>query len=197
MLHKTASSLARNLLRHQVIQEDSLDVYVYGFELLLSFLFSTSLIIISGLIMHKVLETIAFLVVFIFLRSYSGGYHASKYYVCTIVTLCVYASVMALSSFLSINFLAFAVLSVLGLISLTIWAPIENPNKEITPKRKRIYKGVSIVLFMFFVSLGILILPHFSKIGSTVFYTLCADIILMFSCILKKFRKGEIRDEVL
>ena len=197
MLHKTANCLARNLLKHRVIQEDSFDVYVYGFELLLSFLFSTSLIIVSGLIMRKIFETIAFLVVFIFLRSYSGGYHASKYYVCTIVTLCVYALVMAASSLLSVNYLAFVILCIMGIVPLSIWAPIENPNKEISQNRKRIYKIISIVLFLSFVAFGILILPHFSEIGCTVFYTLCADIILMLPCIIKKPMKGETRDEVL
>lgn len=197
MLHKTADNLARSLLKHRVIQEDSFDVYVYGFELLLSSLFSTCLIIVSGLIIHKILETIAFLVVFIVLRSYSGGYHASKYFVCTIVTLCVYASVMAASSLLAVNYLAFVILCILGIVPLSIWAPIENPNKEISQKRKRIYKVISIVLFLSFVLFGVLILPHFSETGCTVFYTLCADIILMLPCKIMKSMKGETRDEVL
>ena len=87
MLNKMATYLARKLLRHQIIQEEALDVYVYGFELLLSFLFTTLLIVTLGLAFQRFLETTVFLGVFIFLRSYSGGYHASKYYACTLVTI--------------------------------------------------------------------------------------------------------------
>jgi len=189
MLNKTATCLARRLLRHQVIQEELLDVYIYGFELLLSFLFTTLLIISIGLIFQKGLVTIVFLVVFIFLRSYSGGYHASKYYVCTLVTIGVYSIVMLLSHFLIVNIVAYPFLGVLGLIALLVWAPIEIPNKEITPKRKTIYKYVSIGFFLTFLVSGIIMNPHASVIGSTVFYTLCADIILMFPCIIKKGEK--------
>ena len=189
MLNKTAMCLARKLLRHRVIQEESLDVYVYGFELLLSFLFTTLLIIAIGLILQKGLETIAFLVVFILLRSYSGGYHASKYYICTLVTISVFSIVMLLSHFVTVSIVAYPFLGVSGLIALFALAPIENPNKEITPKRKTIYKYVSIGIFLAFLAFGILMNSYVSVISSTVFYTLCADIILMFPCIFKKGEK--------
>ena len=189
MLNKMATYLARKLLRHQIIQEEALDVYVYGFELLLSFLFTTLLIVTLGLAFQRFLETTVFLGVFIFLRSYSGGYHASKYYACTLVTINIYSIVMLLSYFVTVSIVAYSILGVLGLIALFVWAPIENPNKEITPKRKTIYKYVSIGMFLAFLAFGIRMNLYVSVISSTVFYTLCADIILMFPCIFKKGEK--------
>ena len=194
MLSKTANYLARRLLNNNVIKEDSFDIYVYGFELLISFLFSTLLVIASGIIIGKLLETLAFLVVFIFLRSYSGGYHAKKYSICTIVTLGVYAAVILLSSFINVNVVSYLLLGIVGFILLFLWAPIENPNKEITNKRKIIYKWISILLFVIFLVVGILFIQIYPQISNTVFFTLCADIILMLP---EKLRKGDKKDVIL
>ena len=73
MLNKTAASLANRLMLHGVITNDVLDIYIYGFELLLSFLFSTTLMVISGFLINKIPETIVFLTVFILLRSFTGA----------------------------------------------------------------------------------------------------------------------------
>lgn len=194
MLSKTANYLARRLLNNNVIKEDSFEIYVYGFELLISFLFSTLLVIASGIIIGKLLETLAFLVVFIFLRSYSGGYHAKKYSICTIVTLGVYAAVILLSSFINVNVVSYLLLGIVGFILLFLWAPIENPNKEITNKRKIIYKWISILLFVIFLVVGILFIQIYPQISNTVFFTLCADIILMLP---EKLRKGDKKDVIL
>lgn len=194
MLSKTANYLARRLLNNNIIKEDSYDIYVYGFELLISFLFSTFLVIVSGIIIGKPLETLAFLVVFIFLRSYSGGYHAKKYSICTIVTLGVYAAVILLSSFVNVNIMFYLLLGIVGFILLFLWAPIENPNKEITDKRKILYKWISILLFVIFLVVGILFIQLHPLISNAVFFTLCADIILMLP---DKFRKGDKKDVIL
>lgn len=194
MLNKIASYLTRILQKNHIIQEEFFDVYVYGFELLLSSLFSTTVIILAGLCMHRVLETIVFLLVFILLRSYSGGYHATKFSLCTITTFCVYAIVMVFSFFLVVNLLAFAILGGVGLALLCVFAPIENPNKELSTKRKRIYKVVSIIIFLGFDVFGILTMSQHPTISSVAFYALSTDLLLMIPGILKKGAKS---DEIL
>ena len=93
MLNKSAKKITDMLLSHQVISGEQYDIYVYGFELLISFLFSTMLILIAGIIFNAFIRTLAFLVVFIILRSFTGGFHALTYAVCTVITLSTYASV--------------------------------------------------------------------------------------------------------
>ena len=188
MLNKTANYIAKRLLNNQIIKEDSYDIYVYGLELLISFIFSTLLVIAIGAIIGRILETITFLIVFIFLRSYSGGYHAKKYYVCTIVTLCIYISTILLSLFVQTNLIMYAILGIVGLTLLIMWAPIENPNKEITQRKRKKYKFISIVLFVAFLASGIILYYFYPYISNTVFFSLCADILLMFP---DKLKKGE------
>ena len=58
MLYKTAKKIADRLLLRQVISEETFDICVYGLELLLSSLFSVSIIFIVGCAINRFFETI-------------------------------------------------------------------------------------------------------------------------------------------
>ena len=180
MLNRTATGLAKRLMLHGVIGNDVLDIYVYGFELLLSFLFSTTTIVIAGCVMNKIMETIAFLTVFILLRSFTGGYHADTYAKCSITTFLLYGLVMLFSVYIQVGFIFYVALMMIGMIVLFIKAPVENPNKELSEQEKRKHRNTSLVLFSFFGLAGICLNVFTSVIGATVWVTLVLDLGLMF-----------------
>lgn len=180
MLNRIAISLSKKLVSDGVISENNLDIYVYGFELLFSFLFSVTTILITGCIVNKLLETLAFLVVFILLRSYSGGYHSDTYLKCTIVTMSIYGIVMLFSTYLQVQLLFYIILIVLGWIALYIKAPIENPNKKLTEQEKKKHKVTSLILFTFFGLAGMFLNVFSEIIGATIWAALVVDLSLMF-----------------
>ncbi len=183
MLYKLSSRLANRLLNHGVITAENIDIYVYGFQLLISFLFSTSLVLLIGAVLGKTAETLAFLAVYILLRSYSGGYHANSYAVCTVVTLSVYLIVILMSSYVNVNMTAYLSLFICGIILLALMAPVRHPNKKISPKDAVKYKIISLCIYSVFCGIGIYMMSKNIKLGNAVFYTLCADIINLFpSC---------------
>ena len=186
MLNKVANKLSTTLLMHKVIVEDNYDVYVYGFELLLSFLFSTSIILIAGIIFGYLLETIAFLIVFVSLRSFTGGYHAKTYAVCSIVTFITFCAVLFLSNLIHITVSLYLILAIVGGIIMMGLVPIQHPNKKITFKQKRKYKVISISLFFVFISVGVWLNSIEMSLSSTIFFTLIADLLLLFNKIKKK-----------
>lgn len=180
MLNRIATSLSKRLISDGVISENDLDIYVYGFELFFSFLFSLTMILITGCIVNKLFETLAFLIVFILLRSYSGGYHSDTYLKCTVITMSIYGMVMLFSTYLQVHFLLYFVLIILGWVVLYIKAPVENPNKKLTEQEKKKHKVTSLVLFTFF-CLGGMFLNVFSEIiGATIWAALVVDLSLMF-----------------
>ena len=180
MLTKTAAYLANRLLSHGTISKDELDIYVYGFELLLSFTFSTTLIMIAGCIMGKALETVAFLTVFILLRSFSGGYHSDTYGKCFILTFLIYAMTMIISDCVKISWIFYIPLLIIGTVVLFIKAPIENPNKELTDQEAKRHKLTSIILFTLFCLSGICVNVFSKVIGTTVYVALVTDLVLLF-----------------
>ena len=180
MLYKLSARLADRLFNHGVIAEEDKDIYVYGFQLLISFLFSTSLVLLIGAVLGKIAETLAFLIVYILLRSFSGGYHANSYAVCTIVTVSVYLIVILMSSLVNVNLIAYLSLFILGIILLALMAPVRHPNKKISSKDTIKYKIISLGLFSIFVCIGIYMLSRNIKLANSVFYTLCADVTNLF-----------------
>ena len=193
MLNKTAVRLANKLLSLQIITEEVFDIYVYGVELLLSFFFSSLVIAIIGAIFGRVIETLVFLLVFVLLRSFTGGYHANSYLMCSIVTFSTYGTILLLAELFSLPLIAYIVLAILGGAMVLAIVPIEHPNKKISKSQKKKYKIVSFILFLTFCVLGILLCCANISLSRIIFFTLMADLILLF---VKTKKKGEDKYEV-
>lgn len=58
MLNYLAKRLTMKLMEDNIITDDLKDIYMYGFELLLSSLFCISIIIVIGILFNIFLETI-------------------------------------------------------------------------------------------------------------------------------------------
>lgn len=193
MLNKIASKFTNRLLSQNIIEREYFDIYVYGFELLISFFLSTSTIVLIGIILGCIEQTIVFLAVFILLRSFSGGYHATTYSMCAIVTLFTYGLVIFLSSYVYINHLGYMLLGITGFLLLALFAPVEHPNKVTTRKQKLYHKLISLILFIAFLSVGIRMSTIKPILGNVVFYSLSADLLLLF---VKNKRRKEKRNEI-
>lgn len=180
MLEKASKSITNSLRKKGIVLDEFADVYQYGFELLLSFLISTGLVILAGIILNRFIETLVFLLAFISLRSFTGGFHAMKYWICTVSTFGVYSLVMFVSFYVSVSFYVFYILFLTGSIILYIKAPVGNPNKELTKKQKSKYKWISLALFFGLLLIGYVFVKSNSAISSTVCFTLIIDLVLMF-----------------
>lgn len=77
MFKKTACKITQRLCEKGIISESDFDLYEYGFNMRITVLLNLISTIVIGVIAGKVFESIAFLVFYIPLRSYAGGYHAS------------------------------------------------------------------------------------------------------------------------
>ncbi len=197
MLHTISERFASRFARHGIISHDSIDVYVYGLELIFSFFASTSVILLIGTILSKIIETLIFLSVFVVLRSFTGGYHAKTYLRCAIVTYSTYLSVIICSSYIVVLRTAYVIGMLMALLIIAILSPIENPNKTIHPRKKIRHKITSILITISFSVLGYILELNNKAIMSVVFFSIIADVILMIPNIIKKgelygklFRKG-------
>lgn len=182
MLYRISSGIAKKMATFGIVSQESVDTYVYGIELLVSFFFSAGIIITIGLIAGKIIETIVFLSVFIILRSFTGGFHANTFIKCTIITLLTYGIVLLLSCFITIPLPVYLAFTLIELVLISIFAPIENINKPIKGKKRIRHKVTSIVLLILFAGIGFLLNYFFNlkALGSTVFFSLVVDTLLLF-----------------
>lgn len=189
MLNKMAVKITDKLVLKKIVSDDMADIYIYGFELLISFFFSTIGILIIGIILGRFLQTLMFLATFILLRSFTGGYHANTYAVCSIVTFSLFGIVLLLAEFVFVPLYLYPILGLIGTIIMVWQVPIEHPNKKLSNDQKRKYKVISLVLFLMFIAAGWLFCYFGSLLGAIVFYTLIADIMLLFFKSRKERRK--------
>lgn len=179
-LNRMATKLTAKMLANKIIADDMSDIYIYGFELLLSFLFSTTIIVIVGILLGRILQTLIFLLIFVLLRSFTGGYHANTYAMCTVVTFSIFGGVLLLSELVVLPLFLYAILASLGFVIMLVLVPLEHPNKKITDLQKRKYKKMSIILFWMFVTIGALLCYAGIQLNTVIFFTLVADLLLLF-----------------
>ncbi len=188
--HKSASLLLSRLAR----QDTDKSVYTYGFCLLYSSCFIIfSILLLSGLIEHTKYG-IYFFLIFIPLRTYTGGYHSQSYAGC----LCVSNACFLITYFLAKGILGSIPSPLLLIIDLIISiyiyrkSPVEHRSHPIPLGLHSLYQfKTGILLTMFFILLAVFTITNqlesFVRMASA---TLCTVAFLIHIAI----KKGEKND---
>ena len=191
MESKLAHILCKYLLKSGTIPRDLFDVYVYGIELLLSFIISVGTILLLGLLSNNLIISVTYLIVFIFTRKYVGGYHASTHLNCQICSLVVFIIVWLLTNHIQTTSFTIFVVDLIGLIIIALYAPIKNPYKPLTDRQARKCKHVGVLLFLASSLCSLLIYYSNKTLCNAVFYTQTAVIVLMIQPIIFRKEKKE------
>lgn len=139
MLHSNAERLTDFLFSRCPLEPAKRSIFLYGFELALSTLSSFLSIILLSILLGDVFSSLLFIAVFFFLRLFAGGFHASTYTHCFIITNSVYLAVFAVSRLLEVHSVK-PVILVLGIVSCTAiygLAPIKNRKHPLSQARYR------------------------------------------------------------
>ena len=138
MLHSCAIDFARVLYEHCNLPDDRWNVYVYGTELLLSTTLAAFSILLISLLAGELFSGILFIIIFVSLRIFVGGFHASTYRNCFLLTNGVFLIALVASVLLEKFETPILVCSLIPSVGI-IWmlAPISNPHH---PLSKEAYK---------------------------------------------------------
>ncbi|MDF2472889.1 MAG: putative accessory regulator protein [Anaerocolumna sp.] len=146
MIHKFATIIADSLFKNKIIPDEQKDIYIYGYEILLSSMLNLSLVLISGILLHQIPSAVIFYIVFVITRLYSGGYHADSYLKCNVIFVIVFLLTIAVSKLLyhEMSFVYLIIFLSIYIGSVLEYAPIENANKKLTEENKVKYRKISI-----------------------------------------------------
>lgn len=192
MEHYLSTAFAKHLLNKNIIKEEMFEVYVYGAELFLSFVITNAIIIAFGILINQLAATLIHLLIFIAIRRFTGGYHATTYLKCKITMVAIYAFTIASAIYVEISIYWYVLLMVAGNVTIFFSAPIENPNKKLDESQKKKCKILSHISFIIVAGSGVILMHYFEMLGKTVFFSLFSVIALMIIAILMK---GETQDE--
>ncbi|EOT44553.1 accessory gene regulator B family protein [Enterococcus columbae] len=134
--------LIRKLIKYQLISDQDVNLYSYGINLLLSYLLNLFTILLIGLLENKFIETIFFTAIFVFIRSYSGGLHFSKFIYCyigTVIVISLFIQIYKFSIPITIlNTIFFLISFILFIIN-----PMDNKNRKFDSIEKKVFSKKS------------------------------------------------------
>ena len=191
MITALANHIADFIYSNTELSEEQREIYVYGYEIIISSAITFFLLIVTGLLFGRILEIMAFFIVFYMLRQQTGGYHADTYFKCNLIfeINIILAMMLTLIDFpfavlIAVNIAAF----VLCLVTILILAPLENVNKPIAPELRPKHKITALTLTFIFEAASICLLNHI-KFSLCISMAMASTAIAMLINIKKKEKK--------
>lgn len=193
MLEITAKKIAEYLVKRGEISNNDYEVeyYRYGIEVALSSLLNLAIIIIIGIISMHIIESLIFLIVFIFVRQVTGGYHADTYFKCNLYLCLSFVLLLISYDFFSNNNNVYLVtaINIVSLLIISIFSPVENKNKPIAKANRKGLKIKSIVFSIIISIISIILHCKSIKYGSILSLILLLISMLIIVAKLKERRE--------
>lgn len=146
MFQTTAQKITDRLCSQDIIEDADKELYAYGFNMLLTVSLNIISTIIIGLLFGMVFESIAFLVAYIPLRSYAGGYHARTPMRCYIISLLLIVLILLTLKLIGESVLALFILSGIGTIICVTMSPVEDVNKPLDEAEIKVYRKKAMII---------------------------------------------------
>ena len=169
-------------IRKNYIPQEKKEIYSYGFKLIIADIINFSIVMLSGAVLGKFIESMLFLVTLCGIRQFSGGFHAKTFGLCRLSMLITFFGVILTSwliTFVSFSTELLLILNIICIVLIYTLAPIRHPNKTLTVEQKRRNKiKATITSLILSVASSVLLLGKID-LGVIISITLAAVVILM------------------
>lgn len=159
MIHQIAERITKKIRNKNIIEDQETEIIQYGTEVLLSSMLGIAIILLVSLITGYIWHGVIFLILFILIRMYSGGYHADSYVRCNVSFVLTYIMSILLWRLCLVYHMEWKIwlLTIVGFVLTGHYAPVENHNKCIEESSKIIYKKISILIYAGLMALLLLV----------------------------------------
>lgn len=193
MIGKCAEMIADWLVNSEVIEKTDKELYSYAVQSFFMSVLPLMLAIVFGRCMGCVLRSAMIVIPFIFIRKFSGGYHAKHAWVCFICSCLLLFLCIVVSFYIRSGWLL-AILTIGAVVSLICFSPIEHVNRELSPKEHKLYKKIAVILVEVFLIIDVLFF-----VCRLYTYSVCISIGILLTaglqlpCILGKIYKNSVK----
>ena len=158
-MERLAIKFVNRLISSSIIEKEDAEIYIYGFKEMVFVALNLITTIFIGLIFNKIFEVILFMITYIPIRVYAGGYHARTKLRCYIFSVLMLISVCyILKLYLLKDYLLIVILAIISSSIVLYLAPVEDENKlldeiEIKVYTKRTIRNLVITLIALCITL--------------------------------------------
>lgn len=153
-----AKKLTDYIYQKEIITEELVEIYQYGFQCFLELSVSTICSIIIALFLGMLPECLFFFLLFIPMRSYGGGLHMKTYFACFIGSCFILTSSLMAVKYLTIPTPISFALYLFAAILILVIGPVDHPNREVDAQENRTFIKrtyftmlISFLLALFFI----------------------------------------------
>lgn len=148
MISKYALVLANHFAKKEMYSKEKINVYKYGFELLISTVLNISGIILISIILGGIEGAALFCMAFIPLRLTAGGYHAKHHWSCILGFNIIFLVFILLHHYMNIEYAFPYSLAAIAISALLVWslAPVEAVNKPLKAAQRETQRKKSVVI---------------------------------------------------
>ena len=162
---KAADTFSLSMLEKGIIKEEDIPIYRYGIENGIILIFNMLTAFVIGILTGRLVEILVFLLSYITLRSYSGGFHLDNKIACYIssnlilmIPACAsemgYAFVRTWNEPVKVIEIAFVICSAVIIFSLS---PMDSKQRKLDTAEKKHFKfRARLILMVQLVVVGIL-----------------------------------------
>ncbi|MBP1925460.1 accessory gene regulator B [Sedimentibacter acidaminivorans] len=154
MISSLSQSILNGFIEQRIISEEDRNIYEYGIEIAISYLLNFLTMITISFFMNMLIECIVFLIIFVPLKGYTGGYHAPNYIICFVISCLTVTAVLFATKYTSMQINQFILLltMIMAGVSIYILGPIEDKNKPLTKNEYVHFRAkIKIILIIEFI----------------------------------------------
>lgn len=168
-------------VKNKIVLAEDKNIYKYGTEIAVSSAFGILAIILVSAILGRFQDGVLYLLCFIPIRVYAGGFHMSTYFKCNAAFISSSAFILYISNKFpkKFEFYISIILIIISLITVIILSPIENKNKSVSLKEQKKYKKLSIIISILWTAIALLSFIFYINILPLISLTIFTIAILM------------------
>ena len=161
MFHNLAEDIAFYLIVHDVLDIEQREVYIYGLEVILLNGGLLLVFLIISLLLGVMMNFWAYLIFFLPLRIFSGGYHAKTSERCFVLSTILYGISIVLTKYIPLLYSSWTwkIAGIVSMLVILVITPLINENNPLTQtqqKRNKIIVYILLVLDLVFFILSII-----------------------------------------
>ena len=138
-MDKAAKILANYVIQKGTVKEDEREIYEYGFTIVMETVLCIIVCFAISLALHTFFEGLLFFVIFVPLRSYSGGLHLDNYWSCFSLS-CLTFFIMLLGKYFDCSIYVELIFFFLSEVIVFNLYPVENINRAIDADEDKQFK---------------------------------------------------------
>ena len=140
MFYKASVYISDILEQQNKFNSEDKEIYRFGIQQSLNILLNILTTVIIGVSFGVILQSILFLICYMPLRSFCGGYHAKTHIRCYIYSVVMITCILLFIKLFAFRMLWYEISVLISLLIIFLLAPVEDRNKPLNHNEKKAFR---------------------------------------------------------